>query len=253
VNLVWQELLRPSLDCHVQSLLSLSYSPQELQLYQKIYSLKVLEHCTRVNSVSLGISSKLSDLEQNQKRLQIQLSELEKVIEEADVEPNFWFFPFHTACYGRLLQSLSKMVDLLDFIAQTVGYISLQQESQEGSWEEVVSKLNDNVKLFKEMVGSSNECSEQVTSIKSLTLLEMELEKKNVSWDDDLELGKSKNPKIVMVSSLHENGMEEIIDSYLQHSEELLDKIHGEDENELKCQALLNLAALGFCMSSLKV
>jgi hypothetical protein len=251
VNLVWQELLRPSLDCHVQSLLSLSCSPQELQLYQKIYSLKVLEHCTRVNSVSLGISSKLSDLEQNQKRLQIQISELEKVIEEADVEPNFWFFPFHTACYGRLLQSLSKMVDLLHFIAQTVGYISLQQESQEGSWEEVVSKLNDNVKLFKEMVGSSNECSEQVTSIKSLTLLEMELEKKNVSWDDDLELGKSQNPKIVMVSSLHENGMEEIIDSYLQHSEELLDKIHGEDENELKCQALLNLTALGFCMSSL--
>jgi hypothetical protein len=213
-------------------------------------SLGTLHTC--VNSVSLGISSKLSDLEQNQKRLQIQISELEKVIEEAEVEPNFWFFPFHTACYGRLLQSLSKMVDLLHFIAQTVGYISLQQESQEGSWEEVVSKLNDDVKLFKEMVGSSIKCSEQVNSIKSLTLLEKELEKKNVSRDDDdLELGKSQNPKIVMVSSLHENGMEEIIDSYLQHSEELLDKIHDEDENELKCQALLNLAALGFCMSSL--
>ncbi|KAE8039021.1 hypothetical protein FH972_011472 [Carpinus fangiana] len=72
-----------------------------------------------------------------------------------------------------------------------------------------------------------------------------------VMTDDDLELGKSQNPKMVMVSSLHENGMEEIIDSYLQHSEELLDKIHDEDVNELKCQALLNLVALGFCMSSL--
>ncbi|XP_059429245.1 uncharacterized protein LOC132163062 [Corylus avellana] len=241
------------LSCSI--IVELILQPTRASVLSKILlskSLGTLHTC--VNSVSLGIGSKLSDLEQSQKRLQIQISELEKLIEEADVEPNFWFLAFHSACYGRLLQSLTKMVDLLHFIAQIVGYISLQQESQEGSWEEVVNKLNDNIKLFKEMVGSSIKCSEQVTSIKSLTLLETELEKKNVSCDDDddLELGKSQDPKIVLVSSLHhENGMEEIIDSYLQHSEELLDKIHGDDENELKCQVALNLAALGFCMSSL--
>jgi hypothetical protein len=238
------------LSCSI--MVELIFQPTRASTLSKILlskSLGTLHEC--VDSVRLGISSKLSDLEENQKRLQIQVSEMEKVIEEAEVEPNFWFFPFHSACYGRLLQSLSKMVDLLHFIAQTVKYISLQQESQEGSWKEVVDKLNDDLKLFKEMVGSSIKCSEQVTSIKSLTLLEKELEKKNVSCDD-LESGKPRDPKIVMVSSLREKEMEEIIDSYLQHSEELLDKIHDQnDQNELKCQGVLSLTALGFCMSSL--
>lgn len=201
-------------------------------------SLGTLHTC--VNSLSLGISSKLSDLEENQKRLQIQVSELEKLIEEAAVEPNFWFLPFHSACYGRLLQSMSKMVDLLHFISQIVGYISvLQQESKEGYWKEVVDKLNDDVKLFKEMVGSSIKCSEQVTSIKSLALLEKELERRNVSCDD-LESGKT-----FPVTTL--------MDSYLQHLEELVGKMDGENgQNEVvKCEAVLSLSALGFCMSSL--
>jgi hypothetical protein len=84
----------------------------------------------------------------------------------------------------------------------------------------------------------------QVTSIKSLTLLEKEIEKKNVSCGD-LEFGKSRDPKIVMVSNLHEKEMEEIIDSYRQHSEEVLDKIHDQnDQNELKFQGVLSLTTI---------
>ncbi|KAM0996339.1 hypothetical protein ACFX2C_006356 [Malus domestica] len=48
------------------------------------------------------------------------LSLIPWLIGEAEAEPNFWFLPFHSACYGKLLRSLSKMMDLLVLSAHVV-------------------------------------------------------------------------------------------------------------------------------------
>lgn len=202
-------------------------------------------HACVTSGSQLGGGS-ISELGENQKRLQMQVSELRKAITEAEVEPNFRSLPFHSACYSKLLKSLSKMADLLLLSAHAVGF--LQQASQleldQGrSWKEFVNKLDDDLKLFEELVGSSTKCFEQVTSIKSLTLLEKELSKNNVSRD--LESGKPQKPNTV----LDEREREKMMDSYLQHSKELVDRSHG--ANELKCGTVLTLAALGFCISSL--
>lgn len=210
-----------------------------------------------VASVSLRCNSNISELEENQRRLEIQVSELGKIIKEADVEPNFWFLPFHSACYIKIFESLSKMGDILLFSAHAVGLLEqASQGSIADSWKELVNKLEDHdLKLFKEMVCSSIKCYERVTSMKFLTLLEKELAKNKFSCD--LELGKSRSypNMIIMESNLDEHVMEKIIDLYLQHSKELLDKIQVEstDHDELKyySQRVLGLTALGYCISSL--
>ncbi|KAH8520408.1 hypothetical protein H0E87_001739 [Populus deltoides] len=204
-----------------------------------------------VGSMSLAANSKTNLLEK-QRRLKLDVSELGKSIGEAEAEPNFWFLPFHSACYCKFLASLSKLVDLLHFSADAVGL--LEQESQKlgASWKESVNKLHGDVELFKEMAGSLVKCFEDVTLLKSLAFLEKKIENKNISYD--LELGKSSNWNIFKASSLKDDKIDSIISSYLQHSKEIVDKFHAADhegERELKSQVVLCLSALGFCMSNL--
>ncbi|KAG6629236.1 hypothetical protein CIPAW_14G070500 [Carya illinoinensis] len=218
-------------------------------------SLGLLHEC--VTSVSILNEESKSKLEGNQKRLKIQVSELGKVFAEAEVEPNFWFLPFHSASYSKILKSLSKMEDLLLFSAHAISFLQVDQSQgvlDQDSWKEFVDKIEDDLKLIKEIIGSSIKCFEQVILMKSLTLLEKELAQNKVCCD--LELGKSRNPNIILDTSLHEHhDIEKIIDSYLQHSKDQLDKIlhvHESDQYEvLKCHKVLSLTALGFCISSL--
>ncbi|KAJ4725849.1 p-hydroxybenzoic acid efflux pump subunit aaeB [Melia azedarach] len=213
-------------------------------------SLGILHDC--ISSISLQAGQ--ANLLDNQKRLKMHVNELEKFIGESEVEPNFWFLPFHGACYRKLLASLTKMVDLLLFCVYSVGFLEQESRSKtEASWKEDVYKLDDDIKLLKEMVCSSIKCFKEFTMIKSLAILEKELEKKNVSSDIELGNSNSTNPNYKS-SDLDENEMENlIVSSYLQHSQELVDKIqHVEgDKEERKSQVVLSLSALGYCMQSL--
>ncbi|EEF31018.1 conserved hypothetical protein [Ricinus communis] len=196
-----------------------------------------------------SISLEANLLVENQRRLKLEVSELKKFIGEAEVEPNFWFLPFHSACYGKLFGSLSKMVDLLLFSAHAVGF--LQQESQKygASWKEFVNKLDGDLELFKEMVGSLIKCLEDVTLLKSLTFLDKELENRKLSYDP--ELGNKPNSNIFRISGPNEEDeIGSIMHSYLQHSKEVVDKLHAVEDKEQKSQMVLNLGALGFCMNN---
>ncbi|KAK3206221.1 hypothetical protein Dsin_020267 [Dipteronia sinensis] len=186
-------------------------------------------------------------LVENQKRLKMQVNELGRFIGEAEVEPNFWFLPFHSACYSKLLVSLTKMVDLLLFSAHLMGFL----EQQSPNKIEASSKIDSDLEHVKEIVGSSIKCFEEVTMIKSLAILEKELEKKNISYD--VELGKSSSTNPNKVSDLDENAMAKIMSSYLQHSKEEIvgSKIQGGGGDEKESQLVLSLSALGFCMQSL--
>ncbi|TXG74021.1 hypothetical protein EZV62_002600 [Acer yangbiense] len=187
------------------------------------------------------------NLVENQKRLKMHVNELGRFIGEAEVEPNFWFLPFHSACYSKLLVSLTKMVDLLLFSAHSVRFL----EQQSPNKIEASSKIDSDIELVKDIVGSSIKCFEEVTMVKSLAILEKELEKKNISYD--VELGKSSSTNPNKVSDLDENAMEKIMSCYLQHSKEEIvgSKIQGGDGDEKESQLVLSLSALGFCMQSL--
>ncbi|XP_055835325.1 uncharacterized protein LOC129903837 [Solanum dulcamara] len=203
---------------------------------------KILHEC--IDSITFSSSNK-NNLEEIQKNLKFQVNELGKFIEEAEAEPNFWFLPFNSGCYGKVMVSLSKMVEYLLFGSQALR--SLQQHSTSSvDW----NNLDADLMLFKDLIGTSTKYFEEVSLVKSLEVLDKKFEKKKMSMD--LELGKSSSYNIRSSSSSEEG----ILTSYLQHSNELLDFIvnvggNKSSDEKLKGQLVLSLSALGFCMENL--
>ncbi|KAK9289977.1 hypothetical protein L1049_008139 [Liquidambar formosana] len=189
-------------------------------------------------------------LRAKQKKLKFNVNELEKFIGEAELEPSMWFLPFHGACYKNLFGSVSKMVDLLLFVAYKIEFLLEASEIVEVAWKELQEDLNKDLQQFKEKVGSSLKCLEEVTLIKSLAVLDKKLQKANISHD--VELGKSPHSNEFRLLSTDEEVVEKILSSFLQHSREVNEKIHAtEGEEELKSQMVLVLSGLGFCINSL--
>lgn len=189
-------------------------------------------------------------LKEKQNKLKSHVNELEKFIGEAELEPNFWFLPFHGSCYGKLLMSLSKMVDLLPFLAYQIEFLSQATEISRVDLKELQGHMNNDLELFKKKVSSSLECLKKVNSIKTLVALEKELQKKIISHD--IELGKSPNENAFRLLGTNEEEVETIVSPFLQHLNEEVHKIYAnEGEDMLKVQTVLCLGGLGFCISSL--
>ncbi|CAK8536110.1 unnamed protein product [Lathyrus sativus] len=185
-------------------------------------------------------------LKENQRKLKMQVNELKKFVIEAEAEPNFWFLPFHSGCYNRLLGSLSKLVDVLHFGALALK--SLQQEfqrSDNNSMNEEVNMLQTKLVHVKEVMCCSIKGLEEISKMKSFKFVEKE--KKNMSWD--IEMGKSKVDS-AWLSSLGEDGTREIVESFLQKSRDVVDNLYSDEgENEVKSEVVLSLSVVGFCLS----
>ncbi|KAL6203220.1 hypothetical protein ACLB2K_026923 [Fragaria x ananassa] len=211
-------------------------------------TLGALHEC--IDSVSL--QSGRAQLEDSQKCLKLHVEELGKFIAEADVEPNFWFLPFHTASYGKLMSSISKMMELLVFSGHAIGVLEQNSQFLEGSWKGIVAKMECDLELFKKMVGSLIICFRDITLLKSVTVLEREgLDDQESGKSCDLELGKPQTLKAFRVCGLEDEEMDKIVSSYLLHSKEAVDKIHCQQNEELKGQIVLCLTAIGFCVGGL--
>ncbi|PPD70103.1 hypothetical protein GOBAR_DD33010 [Gossypium barbadense] len=141
------------------------------------------------------------------------------------------------------------MSDLLLFGTHAIRF--LQQESQklETSWKETVNKLDGDLKLFKGSVGSLIKCLGNITSI---PMLDKGLQKDGISYD--IEMGKPPCPNFFRVpdSEEDEDELNKALSSFLQHSKEAVDMIHGiEGEKEIKSQTVLSLSAMGYCIKVL--
>ncbi|KAK1562731.1 hypothetical protein Q3G72_016248 [Acer saccharum] len=197
-------------------------------------------------------TSKLTSraLRDKQQKLKSHINKLESFIEEAELEPNFWFMPFHGTCYRKLLGSLSRMADLLLFIAYKTEFLSQVSEMFGVDWKEIQEQIDDDLELFKERVGNSLKCLEEVIMMKSLEMLQQELRKKNVSRDD--ELGRSPSEDVPRSLGQDEEDTEEILCSFLQLSNGIANSITSkEEEQKLKSQMVLCLNGLSFCIRSL--
>ncbi|KAJ4704728.1 p-hydroxybenzoic acid efflux pump subunit aaeB [Melia azedarach] len=189
-------------------------------------------------------------LRDKQKKLTSHINELEKFTAEAKLEPNFWFLPFNDTCYEKLLGSLSRMADLLLFVAYKTEFLSEISEGFGVEWKDFKEQITDDLELFTEKVTYSLKCLEEVVLIKSLTVLEQELQNRNISHD--IELGRSSNEDVHRSLSPDEEEVEEILSSFLQHSNEVVHKIHtNEGEDKLKCEMVLSFNVLAFCISRL--
>nr|GMD24278.1 uncharacterized protein LOC109193187 [Ipomoea batatas]GMD67134.1 uncharacterized protein LOC109193187 [Ipomoea batatas] len=113
---------------------------------------------------------------------------LGKFIGEAEVEPNFWFLPFHSACYGKLMWSLSKAVEYLYFVAQALRFLE-QESATRPLWKE--SMDSDHLSLFRDYVGPSIKSFEEIISlVGSVSVLDKEFEKKKSRGKGGKGLGK---------------------------------------------------------------
>ncbi|KAI3678349.1 hypothetical protein L6452_37637 [Arctium lappa] len=204
-------------------------------------TLRVLHEC--VYTVSLGSGSK-DCVRDGPMKLKANVNELRKFIQEAEMEPNFWFLPFHGVCYNKLLKTLSKMEGLLVFMNHANE--SLEQESRQMGRNMRFKILEGDVELFKEMIHPSIKCFERVVLVKSLNKLDKDLQKSDPS--SDIELGKLP----ISPQKLNVNGEDEIdnmVNSYLERSKEL---VLGEGCEEVKGHELvLSLSAFAFCLRGL--
>ncbi|KAG5550174.1 hypothetical protein RHGRI_015208 [Rhododendron griersonianum] len=182
-------------------------------------------------------------LREKQEKLKVHVNQLKKFAGESELEPNFWFLPFQTACYNKLLMSISKMVDLQLFMA--VQMESLVEESRRCgvAWRDLQERINSDLDLFKKGVSSSLHFLEKITLIESFSVFE----RKDKEVYDDLELGKSSNEDVCIVA------VEKIASFFLYHSNEVTEKLWANKEGEERraSQMALRQSAVRFCISGL--
>ncbi|RDX82086.1 hypothetical protein CR513_37168, partial [Mucuna pruriens] len=188
-------------------------------------------------------------LRETQKKLKSVVGQLEEFTAEAELEPNFWFVPFHNACYAKMLESLSRMTDLLLFVAYSMENVMLLTQKNEVFWVDLHGQVNENVRIFKNKVSPTLKYLEEITRIKSPRKLEDELKNRNLPCD--IETQEYPNADAYRVWS-GDADIDSITGSFLKHLEEMTNKIHTNiDEEMLKSQMLFHYSCLGFCTSSL--
>lgn len=188
-------------------------------------------------------------LREEQKKLKSLVCRLREFTAEAEMEPNFWFVPFHTTCYSNMLGSLSRMVDLLLFVAYSMEHVSQLTQKDGVIWMDIQGQGNENVKIFKNRVAPILKSLEEITRTKSIKKLENELESKNVPHD--LESQEYLNADAFGILNRDEE-VDSITNSFLQHLEEIADKtLTNKDEEMLKIQILFHYSCFGFCTGSL--
>lgn len=188
----------------------------------------------------IGSMTGSEDLNESEKKLRKVVCELKKFILEAELEPNFWFLPFPSACYNKLHSSISKAGDLLLFMGHSMEL--LIQESCE-----IEEAIKQDLDRFKELLGTSAKCLGEAIQVES----QERVDKVGCSESDDIELGRgSQSPWAKW--GVDEEGCEEIVACILRRAEEIVEKVDEDvSGGEVRSQLVLCFAAIGFCMQGL--
>ncbi|XVE61858.1 hypothetical protein DITRI_Ditri06bG0072800 [Diplodiscus trichospermus] len=213
-------------------------------------TLGALQDCFRVIGLYTNQKEISRELREKQKKLKYHVCELENFIAEAELEPNFWFLPFHCGCYNKLLTSIHKMEDLWSFTIHQIEFLSKSSHKLGITWEQIREQVNNDLDYLTSKTGSLLKCLDAMSLVKSLEL-EKELHMRKIS--NDLELGKSPNTEDSTHSGPKENSIAEIAKSLLQQTKRTANKTEGNEvEGKLKSLMVLCLSSLGFCTNNLK-
>ncbi|XP_047341680.1 uncharacterized protein LOC124945314 [Impatiens glandulifera] len=181
-------------------------------------SLRALNEC-----IEEIVDSNLRD--KKQEILKTHIKKLEKFCGEAELEPNFWFFPFKGKCFWKLHKSLSKMCDVLHFMG-----FELELDDDQEELDHLQQYMKIDLEQFKDDIAISLKRLESITSIKSSAVHEEESKQKGTNHD--LETGRSKSGS---------NGL------FLQQMKEVTDKMQDGQKKGM----ILRLGAMGFCVNLL--
>ncbi|KAM7526320.1 hypothetical protein LguiA_016222 [Lonicera macranthoides] len=204
-------------------------------------SLRTLEECIKQIALCSGPKEKpgsvLLELREKQRKLKFHVNGLKNFINDAEMEPDFWFVPFHACSYNKLHRSLSNTVDLLHFMAYIMELL-LQVSNGD-----IHDSVNKDLEFFKENISPSLKFLEKITSNKSLAVFLQE-----GKTFRDLESGKLSDADV----ATSEEAAKKILNSFIQHSNDVTNKIRADEgEEKIKVQMVLCLSSLGFCISGL--
>ncbi|KAK4392235.1 hypothetical protein Sango_2001300 [Sesamum angolense] len=177
---------------------------------------------------------KFHELRDKQRNLSSLVCELKKIVADAEFEPDFWYLPFRTSCYQKLVGHLSNIVDMLYFITSNFERLSDLSETST-LCKEFQEQMSSELELFQETLSSSVEYLEKAHSIESQADSQ---EAVNEEFRD-LEARKLQNPDSPSALITENNEVE-------TNNEEV-----GEDNRRQRQKMIQCLGALGFCISSL--
>ncbi|CAL9155538.1 unnamed protein product [Musa hybrid cultivar] len=208
-------------------------------------SLKMLNEC--VESLVPCIGSMAP--KEKEKKLRVKVTALRKYVQEAEAEPNFWFLPFPVACYKKLCASMTKMVDLLHFLAKSTVLLTEYSHGLADVCDDIPDSIvGEHLVHLKKLICSSAKCFAEALLVKSFARLEKEWKRKHIT---DVETGKVEGPYVDGVMGADGEDCQKVIASFLQQANELMDRLDMSIDESLKGQLVLCLATVGFCMEGL--
>ncbi|KAI4383843.1 hypothetical protein MLD38_009638 [Melastoma candidum] len=191
-----------------------------------------LKNCFKALHESIaGLTGSKSRKAESLTKLRKCVHELGLYINEATVEPSFWFSPFNCSCYRKLHGSLLKQVDLMHFKIKALGQFEEELAKLEVPVKDVLDKSHGDNDLFGHLFSAPIKYFEEAIVIKSTVVPDEKLEKGGEVADIELE---EKSAKSTTGSP---NGHAEVWDpirdamvSYMEHSRDVMDAITDEEK-----------------------
>ncbi|GMH10152.1 hypothetical protein Nepgr_011993 [Nepenthes gracilis] len=190
----------------------------------------------------------LPPLEEQKTRLESEINELKEFIEEAKVEPNFWFTPFDGEFYSTLQKSVSRMADLSSFMASAVESLSQELQKSGDSWKDHQEQISIDIERFNARICSTLKYLEEKTYTGPKL---SEEEERQSETSEDLETGKPENGNKCRIQSPDDEEMENILCSFMEHMRDVTQSNRAAENAEVRNKTLLSLGCAGFCMRSL--
>ncbi|KAL8504662.1 hypothetical protein ACS0TY_016009 [Phlomoides rotata] len=170
---------------------------------------------------------KFLETREKQKHINSLICELKELVADAEVEPDFWYLPFRTSCYQKLVKSLSNITDLLHFITYNFKIVSELLETTTLR-EEFQEQINDELELLQETL-------KQATSTISPAVSQEALDWSCIGLEAGV-LQSKENLTVFITEQKEAEGTTQDEDT---------------EENKLREIIMRHMSATGFCISSI--
>ncbi|GAB2272490.1 hypothetical protein Dimus_007314 [Dionaea muscipula] len=196
----------------------------------------------------LESSTPASSVQEETAKLNTEINQLRVFIEEAKIEPNFWFTPFQGDSYTSLQKSITKIADLLSFMASAVELLNQEMQKSGDAWKDNQEQISIDIELFKNNISTSIKYLREATSADPTQHEEKDQQKVDST---DPEMGKRQTSSKYKIPIIDEEETENILSTFLQHTRDVTDSNRAAVNVEARNKMLLCLGCIGFCMGSL--
>ncbi|KAL4558527.1 hypothetical protein LXL04_036728 [Taraxacum kok-saghyz] len=175
-------------------------------------------------------------VKENIKNLKSDIKTLKNLCRDAKLEPSFFFLSFRGDCYDRVERSFTKMVDLMQIMIYNMEFLVSSDSDESRNQKEVQEHINRSLEMLKE---TGIKRLQNIMSVKSIESFKRQLQEQEGFLDLESAI------PIPTESATKD------VDVFLQHMEDVTDKIQGNEDR--KGKTILHLNSFAFCIQRLLV